>query len=327
MIAQVVAETTADAALEVGRSGAQITEASGGLHQGQACHLDQVITIEQGAAAAMQPPGEGIGKGKEAANDGIPLLAGEGWSHGRHAGQPRKTPGEGSDRSGSACAIPSGADGLERGMGRQRRAGEHPGIQALVAAAGDNLLTRAWNDLVTGAVIQPVERWVGGAALESRDTQMRLARAVAADLASHGGVLSAPMTALLREHVDGQVDVERLNRASAVMDAAGLNTEERAVQINTLLAGGAYHPGLVERGDVDERRTSALRQAVLAGQPRRASTEAGEVMRQYGVGSPLAAYGAMAGVVAGVVAAADALNRSRPGNRPSEEPPIDAAIA
>jgi hypothetical protein len=199
-----------------------------------------------------------------------------------------------------------------------RRAGEQQGIVRLLAAAGDNPLTRAWSDLVTSAVIQPVERLVLGPVAEARDTQMRLARSVVADLQSHGGVLSGPMEQLLREHVDPAVDVERLNRATAVMDAAGLGAEERAVQINTLLAQGAYRSGLVERGDVDEQRTADLRAAVLQGQPRRASTEAGEVMRQYGLGSPLAAYGALGAAVAGVLAAADALNRSRPGAKETE---------
>jgi hypothetical protein len=199
-----------------------------------------------------------------------------------------------------------------------RRAGEQNGIVRLLAAAGDNPLTRAWSDLVTGGVIQPLERLLVGADVEARDTQMRLARGVVADLKAHGGALSAPMEQLLREQVDPAVDVERLNRATAVMNAAGLGEEERAVQINTLLAQGAYRPGLVERGDVDLQRTAALRAAVLAGQPRRASTEVGELLRQYGPGSPLVAYGAVGAALAGVLAAADALNRSRPGAREQE---------
>ncbi len=196
-----------------------------------------------------------------------------------------------------------------------QRAGERSGIARLLAAAGDNPLTSAWGDLVTGAVIQPVERLVLGPASKSRDTQMRLARQLQADLKANSGRVSEPMAALLREHVDPQVDVERLNRATAVMDAAGLAEGERAVQINTLLARGAYRPGLVERGDVDEGRTAALRDAVLAGHPKRANTELGELMRQYGPGSPLAAYGAMGAVMAGVVAAAHALNRGSPAER------------
>ena len=114
----------------------------------------------------------------------------------------------------------------------QRRAGQQQGLAALMAAAGDNPLTRSWSDLVTGGVIQ--------------------------------------------------------------------------------LAQGPYGPGLVERGDVSESRTAALRRALLAGQPKRASTELGEVMRQYGLGSSVAAYGAVAAAVAGMVAAADALHRGGP---------------
>ena len=190
----------------------------------------------------------------------------------------------------------------------------------LLAAAGDNPFTRAWSDLVTGGVIQPLERLLLGPAAESRDTQMRLARQVVADLASNGGELSGAMTALLQEHVDPAVDVARLNRATARMNAAGLGEEERAVQINTLLADGVYRPGLVERRDVDERRTAALRQAVLAGQPRRASTELGELMRQYGPGSAPAAYGAIAASLAGVLAAAYALHRDAPQRGEMSEP-------
>lgn len=192
-----------------------------------------------------------------------------------------------------------------------RKAQQQPLINAVLAAASGNPLTRSWNDWVTAGVIQPVERLVLGPAAQARDTQMRLARKVAADLAAHGGRLSEPTAALLREHVDPAVDVERLNGATARMNAAGLGEEERAVQINTLLAQGAYRPGLVERGDVDEGRTAALRQAVLAGQPQRATTEVGEMLRQYGPGSPLAAYGAVGAIVAGVMAAAAELNRYR----------------
>jgi hypothetical protein len=207
-----------------------------------------------------------------------------------------------------------------------RRAGEQTGIAPLLAAAGDNPFTRGWSDLVTGGVIQPLERLLLGPAAESRDTQMRLARQVVADLAANGGELSGPMTVLLQEHVDPAVDVARLNRATARMNAAGLGEEERAVQINTLLADGAYRPGLVERRDVDERRTAALRQALLAGQPRRASTELGELMRQYGPGSAPAAYGAMAVALAGVLAAADALHRDAPQRgEPSERMASGAA--
>ena len=208
----------------------------------------------------------------------------------------------------------------------QRRAGEQQGLAALMAAAGDNPLTRSWSDLVTGGVIQPVERLLLGPSAESRDTQMRLARAVVADLGANGGSLSPAMAALLQEHVDPQVDLERLNQATARMDAAGLAPPERAVQINTLLAQGNYRPGLVERGDVDERRTAALRQAVLAGEPRRASTELGELMRQYGPGSPLAAYGAVTAAVAGMLAAADALHQDRPRKDPATDPAAAAAL-
>ncbi|QNI71985.1 hypothetical protein CyaNS01_02891 [Cyanobium sp. NS01] len=199
-----------------------------------------------------------------------------------------------------------------KGLKPMRKAAEHQGLATLLAAAGDNPLTRAWNDLVTGGLIQPLERLAFGAAAESRDTQMRLARAVSTDLAHHGGSLSEPMTALLRQHVDPAVDRERLNRATPRMQAAGLSAEERAVQINTLLAQGSYRPGLVERGDVDTARTAALRAAVLAGQPRRASTELGEMLRQYGPGSPLAAYGAVASVAAAALGAVDALHRQEP---------------
>ena len=209
----------------------------------------------------------------------------------------------------------------------QRRAGEQQGLAAVLAAAGDNPLTRSWSDLVTGGVIQPVERLLLGPAAESRDTQMRLARAVAADLSGNGGRLSPSMAALLQEHVDSQMDLERLNQATARMDAARLGQEDRAVQINTLLAQGNYRPGLVERGDVDEKRTAALRVAVLAGEPKRASTELGEVMRQYGLGSPIAAYGAVAAAVAGVLAAADALHQDRPGKDLTADPGATAPLS
>ncbi|EDY37960.1 hypothetical protein CPCC7001_839 [Cyanobium sp. PCC 7001] len=206
-------------------------------------------------------------------------------------------------------------------MGRQRHAANPAGWNALMAQVANNRFTHSWNDAVTDGLIAPAERLLLGQAAQSRDTQMRLARAVEADLAAHGGVLSAGMQRLLQEHVDPAVDLARLDRASAVMDAAGLQGEERVVQLTTLLAQGRYRPGLVERGDVDARRTRQLREAVLAGQPRRASTATGELVRQYGLGSPLAAYGAAGVAAAGLLAAAAALHEDAPQARAGEQPP------
>ena len=335
-IAQVLGEAACDAAFEVGRSGALIGYACCRANQCEARHLDQIVAFEQIAEAAVEAARQGIGEGKEAVDECIaPLEGGSGRSHRKASRATAPGPpgrGEAARPSAAAAAVaaavevdvhqwPRPRNAVERaipsaqrsvGPAMQRRAGEQQGLAALMAAAGDNPLTRSWSDLVTGGVIQPVERLLLGPAAESRDTQMRLSRAVVADLSANGGRLSPSMAAVLQEHVDPDADLERLNGATARMDAARLGEEERAVQINTLLAQGTYGPGLVERGDVSESRTAALRQALLAGEPKRASTELGEVMRQYGLGSPVAAYGAVAAAVAGMLAAADALHRGGP---------------
>ncbi len=180
-----------------------------------------------------------------------------------------------------------------------------------------NPLTRTWNDVVTDSVIRPIERLVGGAATVADDTQVRLARRLVEELEGNGGELTPQSAALLGEHVDPAFDLGRLNRALARMNEAGLGFEDRVMQVTTLLGTGAYRPGLSERGDVDLGRTLALRRAVVGRGSSHAYTNAGELMRQYGIGSPLAAYAASGAALAAVIQAAVAL-RGNDRNAPEE---------
>lgn len=190
----------------------------------------------------------------------------------------------------------------------------HRGLRELLL---HNPLTRTWNDVVTDKVIRPIERLVGGAAAVADDTQVRLARRLVEELEGNGGELTLQSAALLGEHVDPAFDLGRLNRSLSRMNEAGLGFEDRVMQVTTLLGTGAYRPGLSERGDVDLGRTLALRRAVVERGGSRAYTNAGELMRQYGIGSPLAAYAASGAALAAAIQAAVAL-RGNERNAPEE---------
>jgi hypothetical protein len=170
-----------------------------------------------------------------------------------------------------------------------------------------NPLVGSWNDALTNAAIRPFERLVGGNAVVADDTQVRLARMLVEDLQDNGGRLTPRSVAILGEHVDPAFDLGRLNQAISRMNKAGLGFEDRVMQITTLLGQGPYRPGLSERGDVDLERTLALRREVLAGGRSHAYTHAGELMRQYGIGSPLAAYAASGIALAAAIQAATEL--------------------
>ena len=79
-IAQVMAEGAADAALEIGRGCGEVGEAGSRLHQGQPCHLDQIVALEEIGEAAMEAAGEAVGQGKKAQNSGV--TPGDGAVHG-----------------------------------------------------------------------------------------------------------------------------------------------------------------------------------------------------------------------------------------------------
>lgn len=199
----------------------------------------------------------------------------------------------------------------------QRKAAGESFQQRLMELVLQNPLVRSWNDALTDAAIRPIERLVGGNAVVSDDTQVRLARMVVEDLEGNGGMLTPRSAAILGEHVDPAFDLGRLNQAISRMNGAGLGFEDRVMQITTLLGQGPYRPGLSERGDVDLERTLSLRRAVLAGGRSHAYTNAGELMRQYGLGSPLTAYAASGvALAAAIQAAGELLGKER--NPPAE---------
>lgn len=177
-------------------------------------------------------------------------------------------------------------------------------------ALGDNALTRGWNDLVTNVVIQPAEvagaelaRLVGAGAgsdaMVAQDTRVRLARRMVEDLAATGGTLRPETVQILQGMVDPGFDVARVEAAVPKMNAAGLDHEGRVLQVAELLNSVPYAAGTEERGDVVREATNQLRHAVLGGSAR-AYTAVGEPIRQYVIGSPLAAYAAT-GLGAGAV--------------------------
>jgi hypothetical protein len=175
---------------------------------------------------------------------------------------------------------------------------------------GDNALTRGWSDAVTNVVIQPAEvagaelaRLVGAGAgsdaMVAQDTRVRLARRMAEEMAATGGTMSPETVKILREYVDPEFDVAGIQGKYPRYNQAGLGMDDRTVDLSNYLADLKYLPGTEERGDVVRQQTNQLRHAVLDGSAR-AYTVAGEPVRQYLIGSPLAAYAAT-GLGAGAV--------------------------
>lgn len=198
-----------------------------------------------------------------------------------------------------------------------------------LAFLGDNALTRGWNDLTTNVVIRPVEEGVanlaaamggrGGAdALLADDTQVRVARRILADLEATGGKLKPETVALLRQHVDPGFEVSRYEAALPRFQQAKLDEEARVDQLVSALQGGTYLPGVSEADGVIRGRTEKLRDALLEGDMAHALTEIGEPIRQYVLGSPVAAYAATGGAGALGVAGLQALMAELAGE---EQPP------
>ena len=215
---------------------------------------------------------------------------------------------------------------------------------------GDNALTRGWNDLATNVVIQPAEvagaellrlvgaeKWdpklvemlpgngKGSAAMVAQDTRVRLARRMAEDLEATGGSLQPETVQILQKYVDPAFDVGRVHDAVPLMNAAGAGHEDRILQLAKLLGSVPYAPGTEELGNVVRQQTNQLRHAVLDGSAR-AYTAAGEPLRQYLIGSPLAAYAAT-GLGAGAVGLGLAELLSQVPSEPQEAGPRAEAPA
>lgn len=199
-----------------------------------------------------------------------------------------------------------------------RRAADPNIVEQALALLSDNALTRGWGDAVTNAVIRPTERLFNGIERVSEDTQMQLARRLAGELDAYGGFRPETLE-LMQRHVPG-TDVNQLLRMEPqlrniadVYARAGkpLTPEqvpdERIMAVAAALDQMQYRPGRAATQNIDEGLTLALRDAVLEGAPSRAYTEGGELMRQYGLGSPLVAYGAAGAAGYGGVKGIEAL--------------------
>ena len=199
-----------------------------------------------------------------------------------------------------------------------RRAADPNIVEQALALLSDNALTRGWGDAVTNAVIRPTERLFNGIERVSEDTQMQLARRLAGELDAYGGFTPQTLD-LMQKHLPG-ADVRALLRMepklrNIVQEYAKTGrvipldqiAQERAVQVADALDQMQYRPGRAATGNIDEGLTLALRDAVLEGAPSRAYTEGGELMRQYGLGSPLVAYGAAGAAGYGGVKGIEAL--------------------
>ena len=191
-----------------------------------------------------------------------------------------------------------------------------------LSALTDNPWTRSWNNLVTEAVIQPVERLVGGSRVVSDDTLARLAQRIDSDVSQYGN-LSTEMYAVLSTYVDPNAEWGKIAQNVAKLRAHDVPEPDRQAAIMTMLARDtAYQPGMVATKDqlpegvaprndeINLELTDTVRDLVV-GPPSRAYTEGGNVMRQYVLGSPTASYLAggagLAAAVQGAMSLADTL--------------------
>lgn len=204
-----------------------------------------------------------------------------------------------------------------------RLPGKQDPISWALSALTDNPWTRAWNNLVTEAAIQPVERLVGGAQVVADDTLARLAAKIDGEVERYGQ-LSPETYALLGTYIDegrnwgGMAD----NVAQLVQAEAPADVRQQAIM--GMLAKTAYKPGMVvsqeqaaasglpvRSDEINLDLTDTVRSMVV-GEPSRAYTEGGNVMRQYVLGSPTASYLAggagLAAAVQGAMGLAETLS-------------------
>lgn len=190
----------------------------------------------------------------------------------------------------------------------------------------DNPWTRTWNNLVTDVAIRPVERMVIGLDAAADDTKVRLARMLdemGMAMAQTDGVLPREEAMRLQNiaaktglRPEALLEVIAAARSEVPAQVEALNPlkahEARTEYIsNALDKSVKYKPGhsavsrektgMPDNPAVDDQADMELRDAMYEGDYSRAYSKAGEIARQYVIGSPLAAYGVgAAGLYGGI---------------------------
>jgi len=191
---------------------------------------------------------------------------------------------------------------------RGRLAGDPGVLEQILGVIGDNPWTRAWND-ATASLTRPVEHLVIGDRGVAENVQMRLAQRMVRDIQKNGQ-LSPELAELVRGHVNPQLLGEARGGGDRVQKLAEHwrgtpTTEDDAIAqvVGALENDVDYLPGRTggPAGGIDMEKVEALRQALTEGRPQRAYTGPGEMNRQFGTGSPVAAY-AIPGLGAAVTA-------------------------
>jgi hypothetical protein len=155
-----------------------------------------------------------------------------------------------------------------------RKAAELGLVEQIAGFLGDNALTRSWAGTMDRHVITPVE----GMVLGDKDLRQQLAKVVR-ERTPDDGVLS-----------EDQLRAFDLLKGEPA-NRAGLQQAVAAAEDHALEAGGQALSAIEKFGTPRSRLQEA---ASLLADGRKGLTETGDYVRQFGLGSPVAAYSAVA---------------------------------
>ena len=160
------------------------------------------------------------------------------------------------------------------GAGVIRKAAEPGVVERIAGFLGDNALTRSWAETMDRHVITPVE----GMVLGDEDLRQQLAKVVR-ERTPESGVLTPQQLKAFELLKGGAGDGQALQ--------ASISAEERPV-----MAVGDQALGLMQSAGTPRNRLQET--AALLADGRVGLTETGDYVRQFGLGSPVAAYSAVA---------------------------------
>jgi hypothetical protein len=155
-----------------------------------------------------------------------------------------------------------------------RKAAEPGMVERIASFLGDNALTRSWAETVDRHVITPVE----GMVLSDEDLRQQLAKVVR-ERTPDDGVLSEDQLRAFEALKGAPVN------QGALQDAVSA-AEEPSIKVG--------RQALATIADFNTPRSRMQDAAGLLANGRTGLTETGDYVRQFGLGSPVAAYSAVA---------------------------------
>lgn len=158
-----------------------------------------------------------------------------------------------------------------------RKAADPGVVEQVMGFLGDNPLTQSWQNTMHQHVIQPAEN------LLARDVEVERLRGL---LGNYGAAGAGQIKPEVIQALDAATGEKRIgSNYQEIASKKGISNEA----LKSLLAGEVMG-GILSDLTADQRKAVAM----AASSSSNGMTDFGNVMRQYGLGSPVAAYSAVA---------------------------------